>query len=225
MICQILGPDKWETRHPEKTPFQLALTSAKPGGIGLLNGHSYRLRFCAPSGKRWTAHVQSFSGILSIQIDNRDKIGNGRAMNISVKSEYALKAVFDLSVQYLSAPAGTVQRSPIKIADIAKRQKIPQKFLELILAGLKQSGFVDSRRGAEGGYLLARSVDNVTVGDVLRAVENVKGGSRSHGSDPFGEVWRQVDQAISDVLDQTTFGELARNWQARQSHYIPNWDI
>ncbi len=46
----------------------------------------------------------------------------------------------------------------MKIADIAKRQKIPQKFLELILAGLKQSGFVDSRRGAEGGYLLARSL-------------------------------------------------------------------
>jgi Rrf2 family transcriptional regulator, cysteine metabolism repressor len=146
-------------------------------------------------------------------------------MNISVKSEYALKAVFDLAVQYLNAPPGTVQMSPIKIADIAKRQKIPQKFLELILAGLKQNGFVDSRRGAEGGYLLAKSADIITVGDVLRAVENVKGGSRAHGNDPFGEVWRQVDQAISDVLDQTTFGELARGWQAKQAHYIPNWDI
>jgi Rrf2 family transcriptional regulator, cysteine metabolism repressor len=172
-----------------------------------------------PAKLRW------FSGILAIQIDDRDKIVNGKAMNISVKSEYALKAVFDLAVQYLNAPPGTLQMGPIKIADIAKRQKIPQKFLELILAGLKQSGFVDSRRGAEGGYLLARSVDNITVGDVLRAVENVKGGSRSHGNDPFGEVWRRVDQAISDVLDQTSFGELARGWQARQSHYIPNWDI
>jgi len=68
-------------------------------------------------------------------------------MNISVKSEYALHAIFDLSVQ----PQG----EPVKIAEISRRQKIPQKFLELILSGLKQGGFVESRRGAEGGYRLA----------------------------------------------------------------------
>src|SRR5690348_13700902 len=96
-------------------------------------------------------------------------------MNISVKSEYALKAVFDLAAQYLATPRGAPSMSPVKIADIARRQKIPQKFLELILAGLKQSGFVDSRRGAEGGYLLARAPDAITVGEVLRAVENLKG--------------------------------------------------
>src|ERR1700746_3627619 len=70
------------------------------------------------------------------------------AMNISVKSEYALQAVFDLALQ----PPG----EPVKIADVARRQKIPQKVLELILASLKQAGFVESRRGAEGGYPLAR---------------------------------------------------------------------
>ena len=69
-------------------------------------------------------------------------------MNISVKGEYALQAIFDLASQ---RPG-----EPVSIADIARRQKIPQKFLELILAGLKQGGFVESRRGAEGGYLLAR---------------------------------------------------------------------
>ena len=84
-------------------------------------------------------------------------------MNISVKSEYALKAVFDLASQYLAGRPGGANMPPIKIADIAKRQKIPQKFLELILAGLKQNGFVDSRRGAEGGYLLARSPDSITI--------------------------------------------------------------
>ena len=69
-------------------------------------------------------------------------------MNISVKGDYALHAIFDLALQ---RPG-----QPIKIADIARRQKIPQKFLELILSRLKQGGFVESRRGAEGGYLLAR---------------------------------------------------------------------
>ncbi len=146
-------------------------------------------------------------------------------MNISVKSEYALKAIFDLALQYLSAPPGTTAMSPIKIADIAKRQKIPQKFLELILAGLKQNGFVDSRRGAEGGYLLARSADDISVGDVLRAVENVKGGLRPQGNDPFGAVWQQVDHAVSGVLDRTTFGDLARKYHERQLQYVPNWDI
>jgi Rrf2 family transcriptional regulator, cysteine metabolism repressor len=147
-------------------------------------------------------------------------------MNISVKSEYALKAVFDLAVQYLSLPPGAPSMPPSKIAGIARRQKIPQKFLELILAGLKQSGFVDSRRGAEGGYLLARPVDSITVGEVLRAVENVKNHPRDAKlPDPFSGVWQRVDEAISSVLDQTTFGDLARSWREKQTKYVPNWEI
>src|SRR6201996_8763234 len=130
-------------------------------------------------------------------------------MNISVKSEYALKAVFDLASQYLSAPQGASAMAPVKIADIAKRQKIPQKFLELILAGLKQAGFVDSRRGAEGGYLLSRPPQQIMVGDGLRAVENINGGgSRPNVKDPFTEIWNRVDAAVSDVLDQTSFADV-----------------
>lgn len=146
-------------------------------------------------------------------------------MNISVKSEYALKAVFDLATQYLEhrQPAGPM--APVKIADIARRQKIPQKFLELILAGLKQSGFVDSRRGAEGGYLLARSPDAITVGEVLRTVENVKSSLRGYADDPFATIWNRVDAAVSEVLDQTSFAEVARKWRERNAQYIPNWDI
>src|SRR6202158_559595 len=87
-------------------------------------------------------------------------------MHNSVKGEYALQAILDLA----SRRAG----EPIRIADIAQRQKIPQKFLELILASLKQGGFVESRRGAEGGYLLARAADQITVGQVTRYVEGAK---------------------------------------------------
>src|SRR5258706_3297688 len=83
-------------------------------------------------------------------------------MNISVKSEYALLAVFDLALQ----AAG----EPVKIADIARRQTIPQKFLELILANLKQGGFVESRRGAEVGFRRAKSAHGNTVGQSLRFV-------------------------------------------------------
>jgi len=137
-------------------------------------------------------------------------------MNISVKSEYALLAVFDLSLQ----PLG----EPVKIADVARRQKIPQKFLELILASLKQGGFVESRRGAEGGYRLAKAANEITVGEVLRFVEDGKQTKRV-ASNPFYPVWKQVDAAVAAILDHTTFAELARNWQKSQTHYVANWDI
>jgi Rrf2 family cysteine metabolism transcriptional repressor len=141
-------------------------------------------------------------------------------MNVSVKGDYALHAIFDLALQ----PPG----EPIKIADIARRQKIPQKFLELILAGLKQGGFVESRRGAEGGYLLSRTPDTVTVGEVVRYMESAKSNQparKQPAGDPFAETWRRVDSAISDVLDRTTFAELVRNWRDRQTKYVPNWEI
>lgn len=145
-------------------------------------------------------------------------------MNISVKSEYALKAVFDLASQYAGGPSDSAM-PPVKIADIARRQKIPQKFLELILAGLKQSGFVDSRRGAEGGYLLARPPESITVGEVLRAVENLRTGARRQPNDPFGEIWNRLDSAVAEVLDTTSFGEVVRTWQEKHTQYIPNWEI
>src|SRR3989449_7138066 len=119
-------------------------------------------------------------------------------MNISVKGEYALHAIFDLSAQPPS--------QPVKIADIARRQNIPQKFLELILAGLKQGGFVESRRGAEGGYLLARPAESVTVGEVIRFVEGSghdKGRSRRKTETPFNGMWQEVNRAVSEIIDKT----------------------
>jgi Rrf2 family protein len=141
-------------------------------------------------------------------------------MYISVKSDYALLAIFDLAAQ---RPG-----QPIRIADIARRQKIPQKFLELILAGLKQAGFVESRRGAEGGYLLARPPEALTLGEVLRSVEGLRTG-KSHGprqaETPFTAMWEKVDQAVSGVVDQTTFADLLRDWKEKQNRYVLNWEI
>lgn len=136
------------------------------------------------------------------------------SMNISVKGEYALQAIFDLALQ----PPG----DPVKIADIARRQKIPQKFLELILASLKQGGFVESRRGAEGGYRLARSADQITVGQVLRFVE---GRRAKRAAGPLSELWTRVDDAVNGIVDHTSFAEMARRWKESQSRYVPNWQI
>jgi Rrf2 family transcriptional regulator, cysteine metabolism repressor len=141
-------------------------------------------------------------------------------MNVSVKGEYALQAIFDLASQ----PSG----EPVKIADIARRQKIPQKFLELILAGLKQGGFVESRRGAEGGYLLARGAESLTVGEVLRFVEGPQQGksrTRRKIDTPFGDMWQQVDRAVSEVVDRTSFADLLRAWSEKQHKFVLNWEI
>ena len=139
-------------------------------------------------------------------------------MNISVKGEYALHAVFDLALQ---RPG-----EPVKIADIARRQQIPQKFLELILSGLKQGGFVESRRGAEGGYLLARTADSITVGEVIRFVDGSRSLKPKQTPDgPFAEMWKSVDEDVSRIVDRATFADLARRWRERQGRYIPNWDI
>jgi Rrf2 family protein len=141
-------------------------------------------------------------------------------LNISVKSDYALHALFDLASHRTSGP--------VKIAEIAGRQKIPQKFLELILANLKQGGFVESRRGAEGGYRLARPAGKITVGEVLKYIEGrheERSRTRRHDESPFAALWKRVDESAAEVLDHTTFETLAREWGERQNRFVPNWEI
>jgi Rrf2 family cysteine metabolism transcriptional repressor len=141
-------------------------------------------------------------------------------MNISVKGEYALQAIFDL--------ASNPGKEPVKIAEIARRQKIPQKFLELILASLKQGGFVESRRGAEGGYLLSKRADAITIGEVLRFVEGrqeERSRLRRQNDSAFADLWGRVDQAMDSVLDATSFAQLAREWKEKHSRFVPNWEI
>ena len=140
-------------------------------------------------------------------------------MQISVKTDYALLALLDLASQ--------PSRAPVRTADIARRQKIPRKFLELILTGLKSAGLVESRRGAEGGYLLARPPESLTVGEALRAMDgpDAKGGSRRDPESPFTETWRKVDAAVSGVLDHTTFADLLRDWNEKRMQHVRNWEI
>jgi Rrf2 family protein len=137
-----------------------------------------------------------------------------------VKGEYALLAVFDLALQ---RPG-----EPVKIAAIARRQRIPQKFLELILAALKQGGFVESRRGAEGGYLLARPARDISIGEVLRYMEagrRQKPSPARKAETPLADVWAEVERAVSDILDRRSLADLARVWAEKQHVYVPNWDI
>src|SRR5437764_7681469 len=87
----------------------------------------------------------------------------GEPMSVSSKCYYAIRAVYALAEH-----PGT---EPMKIAEIAERELIPIRFLEVILSQLKGGGFVQSRRGAEGGYRLSRHAEELTVGEVMRYVD------------------------------------------------------
>ena len=86
---------------------------------------------------------------------------------------------------------------------------------------------MESRRGAEGGYMLARPAAAITVGEVLRSVEGSpqKARRRRKPETPFSDMWQRVDAAISEIIDQTTFAELLRVWNEKQNRFVVNWDI
>jgi Rrf2 family protein len=103
----------------------------------------------------------------------------------------------------------------VPLQDIASRQRIPQRYLEHVLLALKRSGILTSRRGSTGGYHLTRRPEDLTVGEVLRAVEG--NGSpfdtptrprRTRGAD-LAELWDEVAEAVSAVVDRFTFADLA----------------
>ncbi|MDQ7784046.1 MAG: Rrf2 family transcriptional regulator [Desulfomonilaceae bacterium] len=132
-------------------------------------------------------------------------------MPISQKSQYAVRAVFELAKRQ-----GT---GATKISDIAEAQAIPQRFLENILNHLKGGGFVESVRGKEGGYLLARPAGDLSVGEILRFIEGPLspvdcrvGASKSscsmYGRCPFNSLWERAEKALEAVYDGTTFREL-----------------
>ena len=142
-------------------------------------------------------------------------------MRISAKGEYAIKAVLDLAMHQ----GGDL----IPIQDIASRQGIPQRYLEQVLLALKRSGLLTSRRGSSGGYHLTRPPEEITVGAVLRAVEgeNAPFEVLRRGGDGYdlAELWTEIADAVSRVIDGLTFGELAarvseRRAAVRSMYYI-----
>jgi len=76
--------------------------------------------------------------------------------------------------------------------------------------------------------LLAKPCDSITVGQIIRFVDggrNGKGQPRSRDTGPFAELWRTVNESVSNVVDNTSFGDLVRQWREREGKYVPNWDI
>jgi Rrf2 family protein len=131
-------------------------------------------------------------------------------VRISIKIDYALRAMAEL--------AASSDDRPVKAELIGRRQHIPQKFLLAILNELRRSRLVRSQRGHEGGYVLARSPKEITLADVMRAVEgplaNVHDDSLReidyHGAaSGLKDVWKAVRTSLRSVLETTTVADLA----------------
>lgn len=131
-------------------------------------------------------------------------------MRISAKADYAVRATLELAA---AAPEGR----PLKGDQIARAQSIPIKFLENILVDLRQSGIVQSRRGPDGGYRLARDPADVTIADIVRAVDGPLASVHDEKPEdvdypgraaPLRDVWVALRASMRDVLECVSLANL-----------------
>jgi Rrf2 family cysteine metabolism transcriptional repressor len=132
---------------------------------------------------------------------------------ISTKCQYALRAVYEI--------ARSNHGKVMTIGDIAKAQRVPQRYLEGILNQLRKGGLLDAQRGRSGGYMLARDASDITVGAVVRQIDGpiravicVEEAKTTdcpmHDHCVFLPTWQNVQQAIDQALDSTTFAQLLK---------------
>jgi Rrf2 family protein len=131
-------------------------------------------------------------------------------MRISAKADYAVRAAVEL--------AAAASEKPVKAERIATAQGIPLNFLENILGELRHAGIVRSHRGAEGGFRLARPPEQITVADVIRAVEgplaSVRGGppedvQYAGAAESLLRVWLAVRARLRSVVEGVTIADVA----------------
>lgn len=134
-------------------------------------------------------------------------------MKLSTKGRYGLRAMIDL--------ADYSEEMPQSIACIAARQSISDSYLEQLMAKLKKAGLITSIRGAQGGYVLAKPSKEISVGDILRALEDLspvncvglKGERACGGSDTCvtRNVWKRIDDSIQHAVDSIFLDELVED--------------
>lgn len=149
-------------------------------------------------------------------------------MDISARTMYGLRALATL--------ACACDDSPMSIQQIAEEEDLPSKFLEGIMADLKRGGFVRSRRGANGGYLLARPASEITLLEIIRHLDgpvapfNVT--DRTSGDEPtdcqkaFRPVWNEIREATIRVLEEYTIQSICDSVpEKRSEEFTPFYQI
>lgn len=151
-------------------------------------------------------------------------------MKITYKGDYALKAILQLALRY-----NDNKNEVVSITEIAKSGDMPIKFLEQILLALRRGGFVKSRRGIKGGFVLAKEPSDITVGAVVRFIEGpiepiscvgdeCYKGCKDIASCIFRSIWKEVSTAISIVVDTVTFEDLIIKYKETVLHLSPVYD-
>jgi Rrf2 family protein len=139
-------------------------------------------------------------------------------MKISTKGDYATRALQDLAMHY--------NAGPVPMEAIAERQALPARYLEQLLLTLKRAGFLASKRGVNGGYYLAKPPREITLGQIIRAVDGpvapifcVTEPPREQCSQEsfcvLRDVWAEVQGAVSAIVDHTTLADICERIQAR----------
>jgi Rrf2 family protein len=138
------------------------------------------------------------------------------AVKLSVKSDYAARAVIGLARQYQSGQA-------VKVEELARGQGIPRNYLVQILIDLKAQHLVKSVRGKEGGYLLARPPAEITLGDVLRCVHGQVFDSPAlsdpHCPPELRKAWATLQTALDKTADAITFQQLLDEGAEKEKMY------
>lgn len=134
-------------------------------------------------------------------------------MKLSTKGRYGLKAMFELSINQKDGPV------PLKL--IARNQNISDQYLEQIFAKLRKANLVQSVRGAQGGYLLAKDANNITVGDILTVLEGPISLSDCVLDEDICEnssicvtkvVWEKIKKGIDEVVDSITLQDMINDY-------------
>lgn len=134
-------------------------------------------------------------------------------MKLSTKGRYGLRAMIDL--------ARYSEEEPVSINSIAARQGISERYLEQLVALLRKAGLVNSIRGATGGYVLAKKANEISVGDVLRALEGSlepvkcaayysEDGCMASGGCVTKYVWQRINDSINETVDKMMLDELVK---------------
>ena len=151
-------------------------------------------------------------------------------MKLSVRGEYALRALLVLGLNY--------DQPVVRIQTISEQQNIPRRFLEQILNDLKSAGVVQSRRGVAGGYRLARRPDEIALASVVRHIEGALA-PVSCVSERFYEkcscpdesrcairsVMKEVREAVVKLMEKVTIAELCQRWRSLQQEPINPFDF
>ena len=134
-------------------------------------------------------------------------------MKLTTKGRYGLRAAIDLAMY--------AKTEPVSLSDVAERQNISISYLEQLIAKLKKAGIVQSTRGAQGGYALAKEPEEISVGEILRALEGSLSPVDCSAVDGEGEtecsassfcvtkyVWKRINDSINDTVNNIFLSEL-----------------